>query len=192
MPIMKGQDERDFTASDILAPQRWASATSRPQFGLDVTCTKIAVDFQNLEPKTAEVVIRQNLELLREATGTDAVFLATYDATASSIVTVEVSKGLFVPCSPEVLRGESLEQLTWIRERLTHTRILEIRDTLTARREHAGEAQRFGELGMRAILLVGLAVRGRMYGFLGLATGVLCGLFNGFFISRRFNSDYFF
>ncbi len=174
MPIMKGQEERDFTASDILAPQRWASATSRPQFGLDVTCTKIAVDFQNLEPKTAEVVIRQNLELLRDATGTDAVFLATYDATAASIVTVDVSKGLFVSCSPEVLRGENLERLSWIGQRLTHTRILEIRDTLNARREHAAEAQRFGELGMRAILLVGLAVRGRMYGFLGLATGSPC------------------
>jgi len=174
MPIVKGQEERDFTASDILAPQRWASVASRPPFGLDVTCTKIAVDFQTLEPKTAEAVLRRNLELLREATGTDAVFLATYDASATSILSVEASKGLFVACSPEVLRGESLETLPFLRERLTHTRILEIRDTLTARREHAAEAQRFGELGMRAILLVGLAVRGLRYGFLGLATGAPC------------------
>jgi diguanylate cyclase (GGDEF)-like protein/PAS domain S-box-containing protein len=174
MPIVKGQEEREYTASEILAPQRWASAPSGPPFGLDVTCTKIAVDFQNLEPATAEAVVRRNLELLREATGTDAAFLASYDAAATSIVAVEASKGLFVSCSPEVLRGESLERLAWIRERLTHTKILEIRDTLTARREHTAEAQRFGELGMRAILLVGLAVRGRMHGFLGLATGAPC------------------
>ena len=173
MPTIKGQDEREFTASDILAPQRWSSVASRPAFGLDVTCTKIAVDFQNLEPGTADGVVRRNLELLREATGTDAVFLASLDPVAGAIGQIEVSKGLFVPCSPEVLRGEPLEKLPWIRDRLTHTRLLEIRDTLLARPEHAGEAQRFGELGMRAILLVGLAVRGRPYGFLGLATGAL-------------------
>src|SRR5208282_2624262 len=120
---------------------------------------------------TAEAVVRQDLDLLREATGTDAVFLATYDAAGETIQAIEVSKGLFVACSPEVLRGQPLANFGWIRERLTHTRLLEIRDTLTARREHAGEAQRFGELGMRAVLLVGLAVRGRMHGFLGLATG---------------------
>ena len=111
MPIMKGQDERDFTASDILAPQRWASATSRPAFGLDVTCTKIAVDFQNLEPKTAEAVVKRNLELLREATGTDTAFLATYDSAAGSILSIDVSKGLFVSC---ITIGSWLPPKGWI------------------------------------------------------------------------------
>ena len=54
MPIVTGDEDRGFTASDILAPQRWAPAASRVAFGLDVTCTKIAVDFQNLEPATAD------------------------------------------------------------------------------------------------------------------------------------------
>ncbi len=174
MPIVKNQQDRDFTASDILAPQRWAPSTSRLALGLDVTCTKIAVDFQNLEAGTAEAVIQQNLDLMREATGTDAAFLATYDSTGGLIQSIEVSKGLFVSCSPEVLRGQSLADLPSIRERLTHTRILEIRDTLNARRENAGEARRFGELGMRAVLLVGVGVRGRMHGFFGLATGAPC------------------
>jgi diguanylate cyclase (GGDEF)-like protein/PAS domain S-box-containing protein len=174
MPIVEDQEPQGFTASDILAPQRWAPSASRLAMGLDVTCTKIAVDFQNLSSTTAEAVVRENLDLLRDATGTDAVFLATYDGQGASIQSVEASKGLFVPCSPEVLRGELLAGLPWIRERLTHIRVLEIRDTLTARREHAAEAQRLGELGMRAVLLVGLAVRGRMYGFLGLATGAPC------------------
>lgn len=174
MPIVSGEQDRDFTASDILSPQRWAPSADRPGFGLDVSCTKIAVDFQNLEPKTADVVIRHNLDLLREAAGTDAVFLATYDARGESIQHLEAAKGLFTQCSPEVLRGEKLERFPWIRERLAHIRILEIRDTLHARREHAAEAQRFGELGMRAVLLVGLAVRGRMHGFLALATAEPC------------------
>jgi len=175
MPIVKNQQDRDFTASDVLSPQQWAPSASRLAHGLDVTCTKIAVDFQNLEAGTAESVVRHNLDLLREATGTDAVFLATCDAAGTSIQAIEVSKGLFVPCSPEVLRGQPLADLPWILERLTHTRILEIRDTLTARREYAAEARRFGELGMRAVLLVGIGVRGRVHGFFGLATGAPCG-----------------
>ena len=175
MPIVKDQQDRDFTASDILAPQHWAPSSSRLAFGLDVTCTKIALDFQNLEPRTAETVLRQNLDLLRDATGTDAVFLATYDRDGETIQSIEASKGLFVAASPEVLRGQPLADFSWIRERLTHTRVLEIRDTLTARRECAAEAQRFGELGMRAVLLVGIGVRGRMHGFFALATGAPCG-----------------
>jgi len=174
MPIVTSEQTQDFTASDILAPQRWAPSASRLAFGLDVTCTKIAVDFQNLEPATAERVLRESLDLLRDATATDAVFLATFDKAGEQIHSIEVSKGLFVQCSPEVLRGQPLAPFAWIRERLTHTRILEIRDTLSARREHAGEAQRFGELGMRALLLVGLGVRGRIHGFLGLATCAPC------------------
>ena len=90
MPIVKSQQDRDFTASDILAPQQWAPSASRLAHGLDVTCTKIAVDFQNLEPRTAEAVVRQNLDLLRDATGTDAVFLATYDHAGAVIQSLEV------------------------------------------------------------------------------------------------------
>jgi diguanylate cyclase (GGDEF)-like protein/PAS domain S-box-containing protein len=165
-----GDQDREFTASDILSSQRWSASAARPKFGLDVSCTKIAVDFQNLDAATAREVIGRNLDLLREAAGTDVVFFATYDQAGETIYTVEVAKGLFTQCSPEVLRGERLERFPWIAERLEHTKILELRDTLRARPEMAGEAQRFGELGMRAVLLVGLGVRGRRYGFLGLAT----------------------
>lgn len=174
MPSARSPIEREYTASDILAPQRWAPSASRLAFGLDVTCTKIALDFQNLNSENADVVVRQNLDLLREATGTDAVFLASYDASGASIQSIEVSKGLFVSCSPEVLRGQDLTGFGWISERLTHTRLLEMRDTLSARAECQGEAQRFSELGMRAVLLVGIAVRGQMHGFFGLATAVPC------------------
>ncbi|MCZ8130720.1 MAG: EAL domain-containing protein [Steroidobacteraceae bacterium] len=174
MPIVPGDQDREFTASDILSPQRWSSTASRAVFGLDVTCTKIAVDFQNLAAGEAIRVVRANLDLLREAAGLDTVFLAAFDADGETIDSVEAAKGLFAQCSPEVLRGESLDRFPWIRERLTHTRLLEIRDTLRARPEHAGEAQRLGELGMRAVLLVGLRVRGRMHGFLGLAACEPC------------------
>lgn len=172
--MLTGVEDRGFTASDVLAPQRWAPSSSRASHGLDVTCIKVAIDFQNLAEASAVSTLRDNLELLREVTGTDTVFLARYDVVGAVIEAIDVAKGLFVAAAPESLRGVVLSGLPWIRERLVHTRILEIGDTLLARREHAAEAQCFGELGMRAVLLVGLAVRGRPYGFLGLATGAPC------------------
>ena len=57
----------EFTASEILSPQVWAARQQRPQFGLDVTCTKIAVDFQNMRRETVAAVIASRLEMLREA-----------------------------------------------------------------------------------------------------------------------------
>ncbi len=163
-----------LSASDVLSAERWVPNQGGQAFSLDVTCTKVAVDFQHLSAATASEVISQNLHLLREATHTDAAFLVTYDASATTVQSVEAAKGLFVACSPEVLRGEPLAHFPWIQAHLTHTKILEIRDTLVARPEHAAEAQRFGELGLRALLLVGLSVGERPYGFLGLAVSAPC------------------
>jgi diguanylate cyclase (GGDEF)-like protein/PAS domain S-box-containing protein len=172
MPI--ATSERDYTASDILAPGQWPPAVSRSAAGLDVSCTKIAIEFQTLEPGTADAVIRRNLDLLREATATDVAFLVMYDGALTVCQQVEVAKGLFTQCSPEALRGERLERYPALRERLTHARLLEIRDTQAPRREIAAEAARFAALGMRALLLVGFAARGRPKGFLALATAGPC------------------
>ena len=44
----------DLTASDILSPQTWPRRGQiRPSVGLDVICTKIAVDFQGMTALTA-------------------------------------------------------------------------------------------------------------------------------------------
>ena len=167
-------NDRGLTASDVLAPQRWASPATRAGLGLDVTCTKIAIDLQSLTAANAAETLRNDLDLLRESTGTDTAFYAAYDSAGRSIESLEVSKGLFVACSPEVLRGLALAELPWVRDRLGANRLFELRDTLRARREQAAEAQRFGELGMRSVLLVGIAVLGRPQGFLGLATAGPC------------------
>jgi len=57
----------DLTASDILSPQTWPKRGARPAVGLDVICTKIAVDFQTMTAATVLDTIIVNLELLREA-----------------------------------------------------------------------------------------------------------------------------
>jgi len=73
----------DFTASDVLAPQFWAGRPEqRPMPGIDVVCTKLAVDLQNLQRERADETIRQSLATLREATSADAAIACFYNARA--------------------------------------------------------------------------------------------------------------
>ncbi len=165
-------DGRDFTASDLLSPQLWDRRAGLPPLGIDVSCTKIAIDFQSLEAATAEAVLQQDIEILRESTRADAAFIALYDAAGMAIERVITAKAVFTTAAPESLASVTLDSLPFIRERLGHSRLLELRDTLQARAEQAGEALVFGERGMRAALVVGFAVRGRPAGFIGLGTAV--------------------
>ena len=170
METVPPEPVRDLTASDILSPQLWARSTTRPSLGLDVTCTKIAVDFQSMTEATAEACIRQNLDALREATHTDATLIALFDEEGEHVESLSVSKGMFTQCTPEVLKGDSLEALPWLRSRLEHTRILELRDTANTRREQAAEGARLQQLNIGALLLVGFAVQEKVCGFLALCS----------------------
>jgi hypothetical protein len=112
VPTVQGESFPEFTASDILSPKLWQQRAERPPLGIDITCTKVAVDFQNITAGNADAVIRQNLEVLREATNTDAVFLALLDAHGERIDSLATSKGPFAQCRPEVLKGEHLPALS--------------------------------------------------------------------------------
>src|SRR5215510_11323732 len=75
----------------------------RRKIGLDVLLTKAAVDFQNLNEATADRVLRENLEALREATALDAIFIARFDAERRSIDTVVAAVSMFSAFNPAVL-----------------------------------------------------------------------------------------
>jgi diguanylate cyclase (GGDEF)-like protein/PAS domain S-box-containing protein len=167
---VQGESLPEFAASDILSPKLWQQRAERPPLGIDITCTKVAVDFQNISAGNADAVIRQNLDILREATNTDAVFLALFDGHGERIDSLATSKGPFAQCRPEVLKGEHLEALPWIRSRLEHVRILEIRDTVGVRPEQASDAARLAGLDIRSLLLIAFAVQGTVRGFLAFAS----------------------
>jgi len=167
---VQGEPLPDFTASDVLSSKLWQPRAERPPLGIDLACTKIAVDFQNITAGNADSVIRQSLEILREATGTDAVFLALLDGRGENIDSIATAKGPFAQCRPEVLKGEPLDALPWIRSRLEHVRILEIRDTVSARAEQAGDAGRLAGLDIRSLLLIAFAVQGTVRGFLAFVS----------------------
>jgi diguanylate cyclase (GGDEF)-like protein/PAS domain S-box-containing protein len=170
VPKVQGDSLPEFTASDVLSSKLWQPRAERPPLGIDLACTKIAVDFQNITASNADAVIRQSLDILREATGTDAVFLALLDGRGESIDSVATAKGPFAQCRPEVLKGEPLDALPWIRSRLEHVRILEIRDTVSARAEQAGDAGRLAGLDIRSLLLIAFAVQGTVRGFLAFVS----------------------
>src|ERR1700750_971574 len=116
----------DLTASDILSPQTWPKRGTRPAVGLDVICTKIAVDFQSMTAVTALEIIGVNLELLREATHTDATFHIRIDADSGQFTDIQVARGMLTTGNPEQLRGQSLDALPWLQSRLAPLRVSEL------------------------------------------------------------------
>jgi len=161
------------TASQPAGAELFTSRTAperRSKIGLDVLLTKAAIDFQNLDELTAERVLRQNLEDLREAAGLDAIFVARFCAERRSIDSVIAAVDIFCAFNPAVLTGEPLERLPFLRDRLAHLRIIELRDTTQPRRDLRPEAARFASLHVGAVLLVGFAVKGTLAGFMALCS----------------------
>jgi hypothetical protein len=95
VPTVQGDSFSDFTASDVLSSKLWQSRPDRPPLGIDLACTKVAVDFQNITAGNADAVIRQSLDILREAIQTDAVFIALLDGHGERIDSIAASKGPF-------------------------------------------------------------------------------------------------
>ncbi len=159
----------EFTASDILSADAWTGRTPRPVLGLDVACTKIAVDFQNMRRDQIDDTIRRNLELLREATATDCAFLASLRTDELVIEDVQLARSAFAQCRPEGLREATIDSFPWLKSRLDHLRLSELRDTSTPRREQAAEAQKFADLQIGSAMLVSLRVQGKPAAIMGLA-----------------------
>jgi diguanylate cyclase (GGDEF)-like protein/PAS domain S-box-containing protein len=142
----------------------------RSKAGLDVLLTKAAIDFQNLSNEHADALVRLNLEALREAAGLDALLIASFDAAHTMIEHVVGVTGLFASFNPETLRGEQLERLPYVRNRLEHLRVIEIRDTSQPRTDLAPEAARLAALRIGAALIIGFATQGRTSGFIALCS----------------------
>src|SRR5271170_1364576 len=144
----------DFGASDVLAPQFWTGKAERSSPGIDVACTKLAVDLQNLTRDSADEVIKRCLETLREATSADAAFAIFLDSGAKYFESVLAARGHFAQCHPEALRGTVIESLPWLHGRDEHLRLSELRDTASPRKEQGVEAGAFAELAIGSALLV--------------------------------------
>src|SRR3981081_1339103 len=104
----------DFTASDILSADAWTGRVAKPVLGIDVVCTKIAVDFQTIRAESVDECVRRNLELLRGATASECAFLAPLNPEDSTIAEVQLARSAFAQCRPEGLTGSGLESFPWL------------------------------------------------------------------------------
>ncbi len=147
------------------------SAGSRTAGGLDVVYTKLAVDLQNLSSASADSVIADALETLREATACDAVAVGLLNAGGMRIERVLSARSPFALCNPEVLTGLSLDELPWFAARLSHLRLHGIGSTDSPHGSQVPDAARLTAIGCGAALLIGFDIHGQRAGFLGLFFG---------------------
>jgi diguanylate cyclase (GGDEF)-like protein/PAS domain S-box-containing protein len=136
--------------------------------GLELTCTKVAVDFQSLTADTAAARFTAGLQALTDACGADSVFVALFDDASASCSKVYAGRSTFSVCNPEVLQGRSLSDFPWIRARLDHLRLLEIKDTAKPSAGQAADALELARLNVGASLVVGFNIRGRLAGMLAV------------------------
>src|SRR5262245_10632171 len=97
--------------------------------GLDLLSTKVAVDLQSMTAATVEERIPTALQALTEAWGADSVLVALVDAKAVAFSKVYAGRSTFSACNPDALNGRPLDEFPWLKARLDHLRLLEIKDT---------------------------------------------------------------
>jgi diguanylate cyclase (GGDEF)-like protein/PAS domain S-box-containing protein len=158
----------DATSSDIFASP-YAAGRLGAGLGLDVECTKAAVDLQNMVPQTAESVILGSLEVLRRATGADTAFVAHLNETGEGFARITVTGAEGITPGARGLSGEPLTSFPFLASRFDHLRLTEYRDTSTPVREDPAEAGRLAALGFSSVLLVVLYMQKRPAGVLGVA-----------------------
>src|SRR5205814_5918951 len=108
---------------------------------------------------SSDVCSSDLLELLRSATACDCAFLAPLNPEDSTIGEVKLARSAFAQCRPEGLTGIALASLPWLKGRLEHLRLSELRDTSAPRNEQAIEAAKLAEMHLGSTLLLALRVQ---------------------------------
>lgn len=172
MADAKAQASRDIVpeGSTLVSGLRRGRALNDP--GLDLTCTKVAVDFQNLSIETADATLKQGLQALTDACGADAAFIALVDGEREQFSTVYAGRSVFAACNPEVLRGRPTQEFPWLTSRLDHLRLLEICDTDRPTLAQAADSAQLAALNIGGLLAIGFNIGDRLGGILAIANGL--------------------
>jgi diguanylate cyclase (GGDEF)-like protein/PAS domain S-box-containing protein len=158
----------DVAASDIFVSP-FAAGRLGIGLGLDMECTKAAVDLQNMVPQTSDNTILGSLETLRRACGADTAFVALLDQTGEGFARVTTAGAEGISPGAHGLAGEPLASFPFLASRFDHLRLTEYRDTGLPGREDPAEAGRLAALGFSSVLLVVLYMQKRPAGVLGVA-----------------------
>ncbi len=168
MPSVPPDSNVEFTASDVLSTVVWSGKSPPAVVGIDVACTKIAVDLQNLRRESADATIQRNLQHLVDLTISDCAFLAFIGEDAK-FGQVQVARRGMAHCQPDALSGDALADYPWLNSRLEHLRLTELRDTGAPTPAQAVEARRFAALQMGSLLMVVFRIQDQPAGCWALA-----------------------
>ena len=113
----------ELTASDVFSTGVWSARGGKPTLGVDIACTKIAVDLQNMRRGTTEEVVRESLISLRDSSGVDTAFVWLLSADGSAVEEVHAAHGALAQCRVEVWRGAQFNEYPLLRNRLEHLRL---------------------------------------------------------------------
>ena len=166
----RAEDGAHASSEDEQSQGRPASHSSSRVFGpgLELICTKVAVDLQSLTSRATGERLTACLQSLTDAWGADSIFIALLDQAASGFESVYCGRSTFSACNPEVLQGRSLDEFPWAKARLEHLRLLEIKDTSKASAAQQADAEQLAALNVGAFLFVAFSIRGRLGGVLGV------------------------
>src|SRR6185369_5333859 len=128
--------------------------------GVDIACTKIAVDLQNIRRGQVDSCIRDSLNSLRDSCGVDTAFVWMFGADGTTIDEVYAAHGALAQCRVEAWRGAALDDYPWFKGRIEHLRLSEIRDSATPRKDQIVEGRRLAELAIGSVLLISMRVLG--------------------------------
>jgi diguanylate cyclase (GGDEF)-like protein/PAS domain S-box-containing protein len=162
----------DLTASDVFATGVWSARGGKPTLGVDIACTKIAIDLQNMRRGSIEPCIRDSLNSLRDSSGVDTAFVWLFSPDGATIDEVYSVHGALAQCRVEAWRSATIDSYPWLKTRLEHLRLSEIRDSSAPRKEQLIESQRLAELQIGSVLMIAFRVGGVPAGILGLANAL--------------------
>ena len=63
----------------------WSARGGKPTLGVDIACTKISIDLQNMRRGGVEGSIRESLNSLRDSSGVDTAFVWLFSPDGSTI-----------------------------------------------------------------------------------------------------------
>jgi diguanylate cyclase (GGDEF)-like protein/PAS domain S-box-containing protein len=167
MPSTRPVSPVDPAATDVFAGALW-DARRGIVLGLDVECTKAAVDLQNLAADTQDAILAAALETLRRAAGADVAFLALLDEPGERFERLTVAQAADGPFHVDELRSAELSRFPFLASRFEHLRLTEYRDTSVSGREDPDETGRIAGLGLSSMLVVALHMEQRPAGVLAL------------------------
>ena len=140
----------------------------RPQVAVDPLFAKVAIDLQNLSLETSDDAIRNSLVDFRDSIHADAVCVGIISEDQRKINKVISARASDALCDPKALIGRSMTQLPWIKNRLSHLRLLELLDCEHQPDLEDEEREFFRGIHIRSMLLVGFATDESTMGFVGV------------------------